>query len=255
MLRTDLARAVAVEPVMGTIATIDVRGTDTLPAVVEDVLVWLHEVDARFSTYREDSEIRRLERGALRLADAHPDVRHVLDRCLDLHRETGGAFHVRATGTLDPSAYVKGWAVQCGADMLEAAGCTDFSIACGGDVVVRGGALPLDRWRVGIQHPDDRTAVAATVESRGLAIATSGLYERGAHILDAETGDAPAGVRSVTVTGPDLGTADAYSTAAFAMGVDGPDWTCSLTGYEAMTILADDAVLRTPGFPLTETPA
>ena len=57
---------------------------------------------------------------------------------------------------------------------------------------------------------------------------------------------------SVTVTGPDLGTADAYSTAAFAMGADGPRWTLGLDGYEAMTILADGTVLSTPGFPLAE---
>jgi thiamine biosynthesis lipoprotein len=59
-------------------------------------------------------------------------------------------------------------------------------------------------------------------------------------------------VRSVTVCGPDLGTADAYSTAAFAMGADGPKWTLGLPGYHALTILADDVVLSTPGFPVDE---
>jgi thiamine biosynthesis lipoprotein len=52
------------------------------------------------------------------------------------------------------------------------------------------------------------------------------------------------------VIGPDLGLADAYSTAAFAMGLDGPAWTIGLHGYEAMTILADRTVLCTPNFPL-----
>ena len=42
---------------------------------------------------------------------------------------------------------------------------------------------------------------------------------------------------SVTVTGPDLATADAYATAAFAMGAAGPAWTAGLDGYEAMTVL------------------
>jgi thiamine biosynthesis lipoprotein len=51
--------------------------------------------------------------------------------------------------------------------------------------------------------------------------------------------------------GPDLGTADAYATAAFAMGEASPEWTAGLigSGYEAMTILADERVLSTPGFP------
>jgi thiamine biosynthesis lipoprotein len=56
-------------------------------------------------------------------------------------------------------------------------------------------------------------------------------------------------VLSVTITGPELATADAYATAAFAMGTDAPAWTLRLRGYEAMTILADGTVLSTPGFP------
>jgi thiamine biosynthesis lipoprotein len=53
----------------------------------------------------------------------------------------------------------------------------------------------------------------------------------------------------VTITGPDLATADAFATAAFAMGVRGPAWTARLCGYEALTLLADGRALRTPGFP------
>jgi thiamine biosynthesis lipoprotein len=89
--------------------------------------------------------------------------------------------------------------------------------------------------------------VAAVLRTRGLAVATSGSYERGAHVVDPRTGRAPQGVASVTVLGPDLATADAYSTAAFAMGAEGPAWTAGLEGYDALTILADGRVLSTPG--------
>ena len=54
---------------------------------------------------------------------------------------------------------------------------------------------------------------------------------------------------SVTIVGPELATADAYATAAFAMGARGPQWTAGLSGYEAMTILEDETVLTTGGFP------
>jgi thiamine biosynthesis lipoprotein len=111
-------------------------------------------------------------------------------------------------------------------------------------MVVRGSL-----WRVGIQHPLERDRVAKVVEATELAIATSGEYERGAHVLDPHTGRPPTGVLSVTITGPDLGTADAYATAAFAMGEGGPAWTARLHGYEAMTILADGRVPPTPGCP------
>ena len=80
------------------------------------------------------------------------------------------------------------------------------------------------------------------------AVATSGAYERGPHIRDPRTGRAPAGVESVTVAGPDLGTADAFATAAFAMGARGPAWTAGLRGYDAMTILPGGRVLTTTGW-------
>ena len=82
---------------------------------------------------------------------------------------------------------------------------------------MRGGALPEDVWRVGIQHPLERYRIAAVVEARDLAFATSGTYERGEHVIDPHTRRTPGGVLSVTITGPDLATADAYATSAFAM--------------------------------------
>ncbi len=231
-------RTIRVEHVMGTVFSLAVRGAAPPQDAVQAAMAWLHEADARFSTYREDSEIRRLDRGELLLADASADVREVLDRCLELRGETDGFFDVRATGRLDPSALVKGWAAQRAADML---GATDLCLNAGGDVIARGSG-----WRVGIQHPLVRGAIAARVTATDLAVATSGTYERGPHIAS------DGGVLSVTVTGPDLGTADAYSTAAFAMGAAGPDWTLRLRDYEAMTILADGTVLCTPDFPLLE---
>jgi thiamine biosynthesis lipoprotein len=231
--------------------SVDVRDTVPADGAVGRVVRWLHDVDATFSTYRPDSVIRRLDRGELAPDDVPPRVAWVLRRCEQLRRETDGFFDVRARdGVLDPSALVKGWAVQRAADLLVAEGLRNFCLNAGGDVVTRGAPHPEPWWRVGIQHPGDRTALAAVVEANDLAVATSGTYERSEHIVDPHTGRPPSGVRSVTVCGPDLGTADAYSTAAFAMGREGPKWTLGLAGYQALTILADDAVLSTPGFPV-----
>ena len=148
---------------------------------------------------------------------------------------------------------MKGWAAQRAADLLVAEGFGDLCVTAGGDVVARGHAAPGVRWRIGIQHPRDRTAIAAVVDATDLAVATSGSYERGEHIVDPRTGRPPVGVLSVTVTGPDLGRADAYSTAAFALGVDAAPWTMRLPpGYEALTITTEDRVLCTPGMTLAE---
>src|SRR3954452_2573435 len=251
MTSTAPARHVHVEHVMGTVVSVDVRGAEpaVAPAACARLAAWLHDVDRRFSTYRDDSEIRRIDRGELLAAEAGADVRWVLERCAELRHETGGAFDEYAGGPLDPSALVKGWAVDRGAALLRDAGLTDFALNAGGDVLVCGGALPEATWRVGIQHPHDRQAIATAIGVTDLAVATSGAYERGPHLLDPRTGAPPSGVLSVTVVGAHPGRADAYSTAAFALGADGPAWTLGLDGYEAMTILAGDRVLRTPGFP------
>src|SRR4051812_9644145 len=237
-------RQVYVEHVMGTVVSLDARGVDGAfaAAAFARATTWLHEADRRFSTYRSDSEISRIDRGELAVAAAGADVRRVLEHCARLREETGGAFDERAAGRLDPSALVKGWAVERAADILRSEGLTDFAVNAGGDVVVRGGALPEPVWRVGIQHPLDRGLTAIAIGVSDIAVATSGAYERGAHVLDPRSGASPSGVLSVTVVGPDLGLADAYSTAAFALGTEGPRWTLGLDGYEALTILADEQV-------------
>jgi len=240
-----------VEHVMGMPIVIDLRDEDASEGMLNRAFDEFRAVDARFSTYKDDSEITRINRGELALAAAHADVRAILARCDGLRSETRGFFDVGAASpeALDPSGLVKGWSVDRVAALLTAQGLRDFAVSAGGDVVTRGRARPDDCWRVGIQHPTISGAVAKVVAGTELAIATSGTYARGDHIVDPHTGRPPVGVLSVTITGPSLATADAYATAAYAMGRNGPAWTARLKGYEAMTILADERVLLTPGFP------
>jgi FAD:protein FMN transferase len=236
---------------MGMPIVVDVR--DEVPAdVLEELFDWFREVDQRFSTYKEDSEISRLNRGELHIRDCHPDVRWVLARCDELREETGGYFDARYESLLqvDPSGLVKGWSVDRGSEALEAHGIANYSINAGGDIRTRGAALPEPAWRTGIQHPLLHDRVAAVVEANDLALATSGVYIRGEHIVDPHTRRAPSGLLSVSIAGPDLATADAYATAAFAMGEQGAPWTATLRPYESYVILADERSFATPGFPL-----
>ena len=228
-----------VEHVMGTTIVVAARDGN----VPDEVFDWFHHVDETFSTFKETSAISRIRRGDLAAGAAAEEVQHVLERCRDLREATGGYFDAEI-GELDPSGFVKGWSVDGAAAILDEACVREYAINAGGDIRTRG------RWTIGIQHPLERSAIAKVVEGDDLAIATSGAYARGAHVLDPHTGAAPAGILSVTITGPDLGTADAYATAAFAMGARrAPGWTARLEGYEAMTILADGRVLMTPRFP------
>jgi FAD:protein FMN transferase len=233
-----------VEQIMGMPIVIDVRDEDVHDEDVERVFAWFRWVDATFSTYRPDSEICRIDRGELAVTGAHEDVQWILSRCETLREETGGYFDAHASGRLDPSGLVKGWSVDRAAELLRDAGLEDFAVSAGGDMRIVG-----REWRVGVEHPRHRQSVAAVIEVEDVAVATSAAYARGDHVLDPHTGRAPADVLSVTVVGPELATADAYATAAFAMGVRGPEWTAHLSGYDAMTILADESVLTTAGFP------
>jgi thiamine biosynthesis lipoprotein len=265
---SDLAR---VEHIMGMPIEIDVRDPDVdslnpagRPAALDRAFDWLRWVDATFSTYQPDSEISRLNRGLLSAAGAHPDVQEILERCEQLHRDTGGYFDIRTdrlplaittvsgeltSSGIDPSGVVKGWSVDRAAGILDASGARNYCINAGGDVRVRGGALPEPLWLVGIQHPYVTDKLAAVVPVTDRAVATSGAYARGEHIVDPHTGLSPQGVLSATVVGPDLATADAYATAIFAMGEAGPAWTTRLFEYEAMVIMADEQVLYTRWFP------
>jgi thiamine biosynthesis lipoprotein len=240
------AHVTEVRHIMGMPIGVDVA--DGRPVDVEPAFAWLRRVDDVFSTYRDDSDVSRLARGEISLAECAPEVDEVLTRCMTLDRETNGFFSVRPAGRLDPSGFVKGWAIDGAAQRMAAAGAERFCINAGGDVVARGRPEPDRLWRIGIRHPVDLDDLAAVIAVEDLAVATSGEYERGAHILDPHTGRPPIGLLSVTIVGPHLATADAYATAAFAMGADGPAWTAGLAGYDAMCITSDRRVLTTPGF-------
>jgi thiamine biosynthesis lipoprotein len=246
-----------VEHVMGTAISLDIA--DPLPPerasrLADDVFDWLRLVDERFSTYQEGSEVNRLHRGELRIDECSADLRAVLDTCADLWTATDGYFDVYATGRLDPSGYVKGWSVQVASDRLVAAGSGNHCINAGGDVRLRGGPAPGEPWRVGIRHPWEADKLAWVLAVSDLAVATSGVYERGYHVLDPRRGQPATALRSVTVVGPDLGLADAYATAALAMGLPGLDWLARLAGnpggYESAAVTEDGRAYRSDGLPV-----
>ena len=245
---------------MGTAVSIDVRDDVSGHPGLAPVIAWLHHVDATFSTYRESSDITRLARGDLALAEATDEVVAVLQQCEELRDGSDGVFDVFAVPapngtTLDPSGFVKGWSIERSAAILEGHGLANFCINAGGDIAVRGGPRPDASWRIGIRHPEDPLFLAAVVEAGGpLAVATSATYARGAHILDPRSGEATTEMASATVIGPDLGYADAYATILFVMGLAGLDWLAAHDGYGGLLIDHNGATARTPDFPFTIAP-
>lgn len=252
VIRTDPApdrRTKHVQPVMGTVVSFDIRGEGDHATGIAAASAWFDEVDRRFSPYRADSEVGRCGRGELADAALSTDLRDVVTACGSIASASGGAFDARRGGGFDPSAFVKGWSAERAGAILREHGCEDWAVNAGGDVRVSASSVARPAWRIGVQHPFDRQALGMVLHAHDLAVATSGRYERGDHIDDPRTGAAAAAVASVTVCGPDLGLADAFATAAFVLGEEGPSWVAALPGYECWTVLLDGRVLATDGFP------
>jgi thiamine biosynthesis lipoprotein len=235
-----------VEHIMGFPVSLRIDDEDVPEEAADALFAWLREVDARFSPFKPDSEVSRLDRGELSDDDLSADLVEVLGLCEEYRVATGGAFDARLPGRgLDPCAMVKGWSVQRAAELLTATGATRFCLNAGGDVVAAGGP-----WRVGVRHPERADRLCTVLEITDGAVATSARYERGDHILDGRTGRPATGLLSLTVVAPSLTEADATATAAFAMGAEGIEWAAAREGCEVFAVDAERRVVRTPGLPV-----
>lgn len=140
---------------------------------------------------------------------------------------------------LDLGGIAKGYGVDRAVDALRRSGITQAIVNVGGDLYALGGAEDGGPWRIGIQSPEDPSRLAAALDIRDAAVATSGDYlqffrhggRRYHHLLDPTTG-APrrTPVRSVTVTAGACLTADAAATAVFGMA---PERAARLLGARA----------------------
>lgn len=239
------------EPVMGTVTSFTVYpgrlSRDAVDAAVTAACAELHHVDDTFSTWKHGSPMSQLRRGELSLADAPPEIAAVLDLCRDAKAATAGWFDPWAMpGGVDPTGLVKGWAVEQAAAVLRRAGAEAGMVNAGGDIATFGEPSPGQRWRIGIRHPWRADALACVLEITA-AVATSGTYERGEHLIDPATGRPASRVASATVTGPSLAMADAFATALAVAGEFALGAVRSVDGYDAYLVLLDGAEVSTDG--------
>ena len=135
----------------------------------------------------------------------------------------------------DFSSIAKGMACDEVAAMLERNGVENYMVEIGGEVVTRGVNPTGQPWHVSIDMPiadDDNGAVHANaliVRLDSLAVATSGNYrkfkevdgKRVSHIINPKTGmSETSNLLSVSIVAKDCMTADAWSTACMAMGLE-----------------------------------
>ncbi len=242
---------------MGTVVSLDVRHAEPVAAAaaMDRAFAVLHAADERFSPFRPDSELSRLDRGELADDELSDDMREVLAIAEQARVDSDGVFDVRTPeGRLDTNGVVKGWAAQRAADGLVAAGVVDFLLNAGGDVVARGEAGPGQPWQVAVRHPADPMAILATLEVRDGAVATSGTYERGAHVWDGRTGSRDVSFTAATVVAADLTVADVLATTVLAMGEEGPAWAMAHGAAAVLALPVEDETDPTAQAPEVATP-
>ena len=221
-------------------------------AALERAEAKLRWVDDVFSTWKPQSPVSRLRRGVQLDLAAPPEVAEVLDLCRKAREVSDGWFDPWSMpGGLDPTGLVKGWAAERALDELKNAGVPAALINAGGDIAAYGRPAAGQPWRIGIRHPlaVDRLLLMVELDGPG-AVATSGTYERGEHLIDPHTGAPAHGLLSATVVGLDLAFADALATALFVSGGRLLERISRLAGYHGFTVSGDGVVRATRGLPV-----
>jgi len=240
-----------IETVMGIPMSIDIRDAGDHADAAQSAFDILREADARFSVYRMDSEVSEVNRGERPPSSFSDDLREVIAIGEEARRASGGAFRIRTPdGRFDLDGVVKGWAVARAVDALRDRAVQRFCVNAGGDVAVGAGPSEGEAWNVGVRSPGDPAAMLAVLSVTDSAVATSGAYERGAHITDGRTGAEAHGLASATVVAADLTTADVLATSVFALGTDGVKWAVAngARGVLAVSDAGDLLIEGDPGF-------
>ncbi len=235
--------------IMGMPIEIEIVGSDVQPAL-KTAFAYLVSIDMRFSTYKEDSEISRINRGEIEHDAVSTDMREIFALAEKTKKETNGYFDIRnPDGRIDPSGVVKGWAIRNTAELIRKSGYEEFLVNAGGDIATGGKNAEGKDWSVGIRNPFKIDEVVKVVYPRGKGVATSGSYIRGSHIYNPlSPGEELNNVVSITVIGPDVLEADRFATAAFAMGEGGITFVENLASFEGYAIDKNGIATMTSGF-------
>ncbi len=157
---------------------------------------------------------------------------------------------------LNCSAIAKGYASDVIARLLEREGIENYMVEIGGEVTMKGVNQNGKCWRIGINKPeDDSTGIKNDIEEvvqlcKKGGVATSGNYrnyyvkdgKKYAHTIDPRTGyPSEQSILSATIVAEDCITADAYSTAFMAMGLEkAREAAKNIPGIEYYVIYSDE---------------
>jgi FAD:protein FMN transferase len=239
----------ASEAVMGTVVSFLIDpgnlSSERVDRALGEARAELHRVDDQFSTWQPGSELSRLRAGEIDRSSELMD--EVYQLCADACELSGGFFDPwKMPGGFDPTGLVKGWAAERALSILARGGIPAGLVNAGGDV----GVLPGRPFEVGVRHPSIPDALCAVVTTAS-SIATSGVYERGQHLVHPFGGDVSA--LSATVVGGRLAVCDALATALAVGGKEVLYRLESVVGVEGFFIDPHGAMFTTSGMAFSTT--
>src|ERR1035437_3262419 len=166
--------------IMGMHITVEIVDQEATSKIFEEIFSHFTAVDKQFSTYKNDSEIMRINRGEISTDNYSREMQEIFLLAKKTKRETFGYFDIKKPdGTLDPSGVVKGWAIKNAAEILLKKGYRNFYIDAGGDVQSYGLNQEGNVWSIGIRSPFNVKDIVKVVHVKGQGVATSGSYIRG----------------------------------------------------------------------------
>lgn len=226
-----------VEQIMSMPISIDIIGVNK-PAIFKAAFDQFRQIEQRFSRFLAGSEVSIYNQGGKhQFSDEFSFVQRA---CATWHKATDGYFSAYYNGTYDPLGYVKGWAIGEVAKSIEATGAGTYFINAGGDILARSDSDKT--WQIGLQHPLNKHAIIAKLAAKNIAVATSGSYVRGQHIVNPKTKKPAHSLLSVSVYGADIITADVLATALFARDKNDLSWVVEYAGYQAI-IVGNDGLI------------
>jgi thiamine biosynthesis lipoprotein len=240
-----------VQIIMGTPVIVEIVDNEAKQELFDEVFAYFKYVDEKFSTYKDTSEITKINKNKIKKEEYSDDMKEIFALAEETKKLTHGYFDILTpSGTIDPSGLVKGWAIFNASKILKGHGIKNFYVEAGGDIQIYGKNKRSEPWCIGIQNPFKETReVIKKVYLTDRGIATSGTYVRGEHIynpLNPIKNDHD--IISLTVIGPDIYEADRYATAAFAMGNNGILFIEELEGFEGYVIDKSGIATMTTGF-------
>ncbi len=239
---------------MGMPITIEIADKNALLSDINEIYEYFKLIDQKFSTYKKNSEISRINGGRLKINDASRDVKLIFKLANKTKKETQGYFDIYHEKKIDPSGIVKGWAIFNAANQLLKKGYKNLYIDAGGDIQSYGKNNKGIDWSIGIRNPFNQSEIIKVISPKNKGVATSGTYIRGNHIYNPKNNSRVIDdIISLTVIGPNIYEADRFATAAFAMGRDGINFIENLSGFEGYLIDKKGIATYTSGFSKYET--